>query len=341
MKIAFAGTGYINKIHAKAALAAGVELVAVVNHHPDSMSAFAAEFNIPNQYRSVEALLEDCTVDALVVSTPNYLHASQTIAALNAGVHVMVEKPMALNAHESESMCDAAVQSGALLMVAHCWRFNEDVMWLRHHASQLGKIVRTRGVSSHTNWGPSGWFTQREFAGGGSMADMGIHAVDTIRFLLGDPNPVSVYAKLGTYYDSVAGQKKDVDDTGVLIVEWEGGTVSTIETGWWQPSIGQAESSAQLYGEKGFGQIGFGKANPTRLILSREGHRTGEIVDSNLGFSPSKESHQHLYDQQMQYFVDCINSNKIPVPGGTEGLINMRIVDAAYQSSKAGDVIKF
>ena len=131
MKIAFAGTGYINKVHARAAQTAGLELAAVVNHKKDSMVEFGKAFNIERQYEKLEDLLKDGGVDALVVSTPNYLHAPQTIAALKAGVHVMVEKPMAMNAAEAEQMCEAAEKSGATLMVAHCWRFDPDVLWLK------------------------------------------------------------------------------------------------------------------------------------------------------------------------------------------------------------------
>src|SRR5512143_364911 len=122
MKIAFAGTGGINKTHARAAKKLGLDLVAAVNHRPESMAAFASEFGIPRQYATMEDMLRDGSVDAVVVSTPNYLHASQTITALNAGVHVMVEKPMAMNAREAEQMLKTAEKSGRILMVAHCWR---------------------------------------------------------------------------------------------------------------------------------------------------------------------------------------------------------------------------
>ena len=124
LRIAFAGTGGINKVHARAAQSLGLDLVAAVNHKPESMAAFCRDFGIQRQYLTVEALLKDGGVDALVVSTPNYLHAPQTIVALQAGVHVMVEKPMAMNAAEAEQMCEAAQQTGTLLMVAHCWRFH-------------------------------------------------------------------------------------------------------------------------------------------------------------------------------------------------------------------------
>ncbi len=325
MKIAFAGTGGINEVHARAAQRLGVELVAAVNHKPESMAEFGREFGIARQYETVEAMLQDGDVDALVVSTPNYLHAPQTITALNAGVHVMVEKPMSMNAQEAEQMCEAAGKSGALLMVAHCWRFHPEVQWLREQSAKLGKIIRTKAYSVHVHWGPSGWFTQKQFAGGGAMADMGVHALDTTRFLLGDPQPISVYAKIGTYY-----MEADVDDTGVIIVEWDNGTVSYIETGWWQPHSDGPEAGAQLYGIKGFGQV-----FPTRLEIPNEEEQKIDVIEASF---PKRDS-QSLYDDQLKYFVHCIEKNQRPIPGGLEGWTNMKVVDSAYESSKTGKVV--
>jgi predicted dehydrogenase len=328
MKIAFAGTGYINKIHAQAAKNAGLELAAVVNHKKDSMLEFAKQFNIARQYEKLEDMLKDGNVDALVVSTPNYLHAPQTIASLNAGVHVMVEKPMAMNAAEAEQMCAAAEKSGATLMVAHCWRFDPDVLWLKKQSKRLGKIIRTKGIGVHTHWGPAGWFTQKKFAGGGALADMGIHALDTARFLLGDPNPVSVYAKLGTYYKNF-----DVDDTGVIIVEWDNGATSYIESGWWQPHADGPEAATQLYGTEGFGQL-----FPTQLELPNHAEEKIDVINAGFEFPRKEHCPQSLYDDQLKYFVGCIEKKQTPVPGGLEGLINMKVVDAAYESSRTGKV---
>lgn len=329
MKIAFAGTGGINKVHARAARSLGLELSAVVNHRPESMAAFAKEFGIPREYETVEALLKDGDLDALVVSTPNYLHAPQTIAALNAGVHVMVEKPMAMNAKEAEQMCAAAEKSGTLLMVAHCWRFHPEVQWLKGHASRLGKIVRTKAYGVHVHWGPSGWFVQKQFAGGGAMADVGIHGLDTTRYLLGDPQPVSVYAKIGTHYGNY-----DVDDTGVVMIEWDNGTTSYIETGWWQPHSDSPEAGAQLYGLNGFGSV-----FPTRLELPNEEEHQIDMIDGDFGTNESHQS-QSLYDAQLKYFVECVEKDQTPVPGGLEGWTNMKVVDAAYESSRTGKVVK-
>ena len=329
MKIAFAGTGYINKVHARAAQNVGLELAAVVNHKADSMVEFGKQFGISRQYETVEALLKDGGVDALVVSTPNYLHAPQTIAALKAGVHVMVEKPMAMNAAEAEQMCEAADKSGATLMVAHCWRFDPDVLWLKEESKKLGKIIRTKGIGVHRYWGPSGWFTQKEFAGGGAMADMGIHALDTARFLLGDPKPVSVYAKIGTYYKDF-----DVDDTGVIIVEWDNGATSYIESGWWQPHADGPEAATQLYGTEGFGEL-----FPTHLELPNRAEEKIDVVESGFEYPRKEHCPQSLYDDQLKYFVECIEKKQTPVPGGLEGLMNMKVVDAAYESSKTGKVV--
>ncbi len=329
MKIAFAGTGYINKIHARAAQHCEAELTAVINHRAESMLDFAKEFGIPRQYETTEAMLNDGGIDALVVSTPNYLHAPQTIAALHAGIHVMVEKPMSMNAQEAEQMCEAADQSGALLMVAHCWRFDPEVLWLKEQSFRLGKIIRTKGIGVHTHWGPSGWFTQQEFAGGGAMADMGIHAVDTARFLLGDPKPVAVYAKIGTYYKDF-----DVDDTGVIMIEWDNGAISYIESGWWQPHADGPEATTQLYGTQGFGQI-----FPTKLEIPNVQQQRIDVIDSGFAFPRTSHAPQSLYDAQMKYFMECIEEKQIPNPGGFEGLMNMRVLDAVYESSKTGKVV--
>jgi predicted dehydrogenase len=331
MKVGFTGAGYIANIHAQAAQnQPNVELVAVVEKFSNKSEAFSEKFGVKCCYTSVEELLDEGIVDALVICTPNYLHAPQAIAALERGVHVMVEKPMAMNATEAETMITASQKSGATLMVAHCWRFDEDVLWLKEQAGKLGKIIRTKGYGVHTFWGPSDWFTQKEFAGGGAMVDMGIHALDTARFLLGDPQPVSVYARIGTYYKDI-----DVDDTGVIIVNWDNGAVSYIESGWWQPHSDGPEAATQLYGTLGFGQL-----FPTRLELPNVKEEKLDVIDSGFTYPRADHCPQSMYDTQMAYFVECIKTGESPVPGGAEGLVNMIVVDAAYKSARIGKVVE-
>lgn len=329
MKIGFAGAGFIINIHARAAQKNGAELAAVVERFADKAAPFAKKFRIKKQYETIEQMLAAGGVDALVIGTPNFLHAPQAVAALEAGVHVMVEKPMAMNGAEAERMLEASARSGAKLMVAHCWRFDEEVNWLKAQTERLGKIIRTKGYGVHANWGPSGWFTQKALAGGGALADMGIHALDTARFLLGDPKPVSVYARIGTHY-----QNFDVDDTGVILVEWDNGAASYIETGWWQPHTDGPEASTQLYGTLGFGQL-----FPTLMEIPNPAEQKVDRVKSGFKFPRKEHCPQSMYDRQMAYFLECIQKDMTPVPGGLEGLINMKVLDAAYESAKVGKVV--
>jgi predicted dehydrogenase len=330
MKFAIAGAGYIAAIHAKAIKNNGGEIVAVVEKYADKAEPFAKKFRIKQQFATVEELLKAGSVDALVIGTPNFLHAPQTVAALQAGIAVIVEKPMALNASQGLKMGEASAKSGAPLMVAHCWRFDEDVRWLKKQTPRLGKIIRTKGYGVHTHWGPAGWFTQRKFAGGGALADMGIHALDTARFLLGDPQPVSVYARIGTHYKDF-----DVDDTGVIIVNWENGTTTYIESGWWQPHSDAPEAGTQLYGEKGFGQL-----FPTLLQMPNVQAQKLDVIKSGFKFPRKEHCPQTMYDTQMMHFMECIRTGTTPVPGAAEGLVNMKIVDAAYKSSRTGKVVE-
>jgi predicted dehydrogenase len=334
LKVAIIGAGNIGRVHATAVHnTPAMELNAIVDNQPDRLAAFAAEFKIPYAYSSVEELLKSGQLDALVIGVPNALHAPFAIAALKAGIPVMVEKPMALNAAEGQQMAEASLASNTPLMVAHCWRFDKEVLWLKQQvqAGRLGKIIRTKGYGVHVHWGPDGWFTHKKLAGGGALADMGVHAIDTARFLTGDPQPVSVYARIGTYYKDF-----DVDDTGVILIAWDNGVTSYIESGWWQPHMDGPEASTQLYGLSGFGQV-----FPTRLELPNAKEMKIETISDPSFIFPRKEhALQETYDAQMACFASAIQSGQTPVPGSREGLVNMKIIDAAYQSAQTGKVVE-
>lgn len=329
MKIAIAGAGYIAAIHARAVKNNSGEVTAVIGKFTDKRVEFARRFRIKQQYGTVEEALEVANFDALVIGTPNFLHAPQALAGLTAGLAVMVEKPMGMNSAECQKMAEASLKYGVPLMVGHCWRFDQDVQWLKEQAPRLGKIIRTKSYGVHTNWGPGGWFTQKQLAGGGALVDMGIHAMDTARFLLGDPQPVSVYAKIGTYYKNF-----DVDDTGLILVAWENGVTSYIESGWWQPHSDGPEAATQLYGEKGFGQL-----FPTLLEIPDPQTQKPEILKAGFKFPRKEHCLQSMYDAQMKYFMQCVESRQTPIPGWEEGLINMKILDAAYVSSSTGRIV--
>jgi predicted dehydrogenase len=333
MRLAISGVGHIAGTHAIAAQNSGrAEVVAVVNHASKTAEEFAWAHGINCIYRTVDELLKVGNIDGLIVAVPNSLHASQTITALNAGIPVLVEKPMAINAREAEKMVEASEKHKSILMVAHNWRFHDEVNWLRDQvkSGKLGKINRTTGYGVHLNWGPSGWFINKKLAGGGALVDMGVHAVDTTRYILGDPNPESVYARIGTHYI-----KGDVDDTAILMINWSNGVVSYIESGWWQPHADGPNAATRVFGKKGFGSV-----FPTQLeILNPE---TAEVEVTDPGYNRKTKEHypQEMYDKQMFAFIRAIETHKPGKPGGLEGLENMKVLDAAYRSSQTGKSVE-
>lgn len=325
IRLALLGAGTIAYSHAEAARSiANCELAAVVNHRPESMARFAAAHGIQRQYTTLDALIADGDIDAVIVGTPNALHAGQAIAALNAGIHVLLEKPMALNATEARAILAASESATALLQVAHCLRFIPDLPALRDRiaAGAIGPVVRTHGYGVHAKWGPGGWFTQRELAGGGALADMGLHAIDAVRYILGDPAPHSVFARLGTYYGDY-----EVDDTGLVVIEWANGVISTVEFGWRQPHAEGVVGSTHVYGREGYARL-----FPTRLTGS-----DAERADSALpavNIAELDAVFAQMYQAQLQHFIVCIDSGQQPSPDARAGYEIMRIVDAAYESSR-------
>ncbi|MET0801242.1 MAG: Gfo/Idh/MocA family oxidoreductase [Actinomycetota bacterium] len=309
MRVALFGCGWVQDFHARAVLAHGDELVAVANHREPSAAAFAERHGIGRMTTDWEALARDPEVDAAIVATPNALHAPQSIALLDAGKPVLVEKPMATSVSACDAMIAASRSSGAPLMVAHCWRFRSEVIAVRDRiaAGELGDVVKTRGYGVHVNWGPSGWFADPELAGGGALLDMGVHAIDTARFLLGDPEPGPVCATVGTRYGTY-----DVDDDAILLISWAQGTNSIVESGWWHRHTEGMEADTEVYGTEGY----------TR-VFPRE--------------APS-EDYEHctqpMYTAQVSEFLGAIAEGRQPRPNGEDGRVVMRVVEAALDAAR-------
>ena len=310
LRVAVLGAGYIAAYHARAVRAhPRADLVMAANWRPESLAALARANSIERTTTEWRDVAVAADLDAVVIATPNSLHAEQAITCLEAGKHVMVEKPMAIDVDEADAMIAAAERTERRLMVAHCWRFHPDVQALRGRIASggLGTVVKTRGYGVHAGWGPSGWFTDPALAGGGALADMGVHAIDTARFLLGDPEPARVCAAIGTRYGEYA-----VDDDGVLLICWSNGVNSIVESGWWQPHLGGLEADTEVYATGGYARV-FAYTEPP---------------------SPDYEHcPQSMYDAQMAEFVDAILEGRPPRPDGPDGRVVMQVVDEAYRSA--------
>ncbi|GGW28436.1 Gfo/Idh/MocA family protein [Arenibacter certesii] len=328
-KIALIGAGYIADYHARGLQTIPeVEIIAVVSKNIGNAERFAVKYGIEKAYNEIAILVEDNTLDAVIISTPNQFHAPYAIAFLEKGKDVFLEKPMAMSGNEGKQIAEVANEHNQLVMVGHMWRFDADIQYIKEKvaAGTLGKIFKTKGYGIHENWGPSGWFTKKELAGGGALADMGVHAIDAVRYILGDPKPRKVYARISTEFGDY-----DVDDTGILIITWDNGTESIIESGWWHPHMDGPEASTSLFGTKGYANL-----FPTYLKM-----KNGEDAITTVPELPKRDEHcdQIIYTRQMEHFVSCIKTRDQPVPGLVEGQTVLDIVDAAYTSAKTGEVV--
>ena len=329
IRIAVIGAGYIADYHARGLQAlANVEIAMVVDTQAEAAEKFASKYSIKETGTDAMSILDRDDIDAVVLGVPNKYHAPYALEFLKNGKDVFLEKPMAMNSEEGKEIMEVASATKQLVMVGHMWRFDTEVNHIKKviDSGKLGKIIKTKGYGIHENWGPSGWFTQKELAGGGALADMGVHAIDTVRYILGDPNPVTVYAQIGTHYGDY-----DVDDSGIIMINWDNGTTSIIESGWWQPHMDGPEAATRLFGTKGYASV-----FPTFLKYKVE-----EIPGEFKAPMPVKSEHcdQVIYDGQMEHFIDCIRSRKQPSPGFTEGQVVLNIVDAAYLSSETNKVV--
>ncbi|MCF6332304.1 MAG: Gfo/Idh/MocA family oxidoreductase [Draconibacterium sp.] len=329
IKIAMVGAGYIADYHTRGLQSIpGVEVAVVVAKTIEEAQKFADKYGIKEVTDDVATLYGRDDIDAAVIGTPNKFHAPFAINFLKNGKDVFLEKPMAMNAEEGLLVKAASDANKQLVMVGHMWRFDTDATYIKGivDSGQIGEIKKTKGYGIHENWGPAGWFSQKELAGGGALADMGVHAIDTVRFILGDPKPTKVYAKIGTYYGDY-----DVDDSGIVMISWDNGTESIIESGWWQPHMDGAEAGTGLFGTKGYASV-----FPTFIKM-----KVGDVPTKIEPKLPIRTEHceQPMYTRQMEHFVDCIKTRKQPVPGLVEGQVILDIVDAAYKSSETGEVV--
>jgi predicted dehydrogenase len=321
LRLAVLGYGFIADLHTRAAQACGATVVEVSGHHGDRAAAFAQRHGIERSGTDWQDAVSASDIDAVVVGTPNALHHPQTMAALAAGKHVLVDKPMAMNVAEGTEMRNAATAANRTLLVGHMWRYRDEVIALRDRiaAGELGRVVRTRGYGIHAGWGPSGWFVDPALSGGGALIDMGIHAIDTARFLLGDPVAARVAASIGHAYGDYP---ETIDDDGVVLIDWAAddgpgsGARSVVESGWWQPRLDGVEADTEIYGTAGHARI----------------------WPQYTAATPPPDGYNHcdlpMYQAQMADFLDCCRTGAAPRASADVGLEAIRIVEAAYAAAR-------
>lgn len=306
------GYGWAARMHARAAIALQLPVAGVVGPNPQKRDAFAAEFGAFESSDDLLGVLTRVRPHLAVICSPNADHFAQASQAIQAGAHVLVEKPVTTTLADAVTLARLADEHRVTVSVGHMWRYHEAVLALRSQISSgaFGNIVRTHGYGVHAKWGPSGWFTQQQRSGGGALIDMGIHAIDTARFLLGDPLPIRVQASIGK---GAFREDLEVDDDGLLIIDWNSGVRSLVEFGWWQPRIGGLEAETEVVGVKGSGQI----------------WPEFRSFDSNY-----EHCSLDMYRLQLQDVVRCSSDGKDSRVSLDVGVIALQIVSEAYDAAR-------
>ena len=313
---------------------ADCEIVAVADISEESAKKAAEQFDVPKTYTDYKELLSDKDIEAVSVCTPNFMHAEPTIAALEAGKHVMVEKPIAMNAQEGAAMCRAAKKAGKHLACGLHFRYNPSVQALRKFRDEGGfgdiyftrvHALRRRGIPS---WGV---FGHKDKQGGGPLIDIGVHALYAAMYVLDYPKPVAVSGQIWTKF----GNKKPgvspwgpwdyenftVEDYAAALVRLENGAALSIEAAFCMNNEGGM--NFWIMGDKGGG-----KMNPCTVYREE----FGVLSDTTPGWMPKCKEHQ----QEILDFLSAIRGEGEVGVTGQQALLVTQVLDGIYASAEAG-----
>jgi 1,5-anhydro-D-fructose reductase (1,5-anhydro-D-mannitol-forming) len=282
----------------------------------------ARQHDIPLAFDSAESLCRSPEVDAIFVATPNAFHLNDVLVAAKFDKPVLCEKPMGINAEQCRQMVEAARAGKVLLGIAQVFRFEESTAWFREQlaAGKIGKPIFARSEFSF----PAGsgharsWINDLAIAGGGPVADVGVHCIDTLRFILQD-EVLRVSAR-----EIPGNTSGSVEAGATLLLEFSRGTLATVVVSFRT----EYRTPLELVGDAGvlYGNDALNVERPIELRLTKCG-----------GIAETKTVSNHLaYARQVDAFADAVEGKSVfPIPG-EDGWRNQEILDAAYRSIKSG-----
>jgi predicted dehydrogenase len=303
------------------ALASNSRVTALSRRDIKQAQASAAEYKIPHAFDSAADLCRSPEVDAVFVATPDCAHLKDVLLALGSGKPVLCEKPMGMNAGECRQMVEAAGRAKLSLGVAQVFRFERSTASLRERVAggQVGRPVFARAEFSYpARTHPRKWLTDARIAAGGPIADVGVHCVDALRYILND-EIVRVTASGLSDEDS-----GEVEAAAILSLEFMRGTLGSVLVS----TRADYRTPLELVGETGVlrAEDAFSVERPIEIEL----RRGGSVVEMET------LSNSDAYARQVDTFSAAIEGNlEFPVPG-EEGWQNQEVLDAAYRSVKSG-----
>ena len=305
-----------------------VRLVALCDRDPEKAGRVAQKFGVPTTYTRFEELLSDEAVDAVDLTTPNYLHAPMAVAALEAGKHVLCERPLARSGSEAAAMAKAAKKADRLLMCALQHRFRPDAQLLRKFVEKgdLGEIFFAKGgwLRQKTEWDSDEWRARQRESGGGVVLDLGFQMLDLALWVLGGPRAVSVTASVHR------SRKGEVEDSATAFLRLESGATLTLELTWGL-LMEKDFSYLNLFGSGGAALL-----NPFRVHKGMH----GSLVNVTPTQEPSRNQYRQSMEAQIQHFVDALRGAKHPTGLAAEILPVMELMDAIYRSADQGREVK-
>lgn len=337
LRVGIIGTGGIARSQARNLVAIdGVSVVAGADVREDALKEFAETFGCEHTFTDYTELVKLEDLDAVSVCTPNYLHAEPTIAALKAGKHVMVEKPMAMNAVEAQAMVDAAEEAGVTLTIGFQIRLGPQAQTLKRYCEDgcLGDILYARVQAMRRRGIPSwGVFGRKELQGGGPLIDIGVHYIETAHYLMGEPKPVSATAGMWTYM----GDKKPVatgkwgpwdyetytvEDLATGMIRFENGAVMSIESSF-AAHIENDLSDVTLMGSKGGARMS-------------NGALFTDLAGRMMNVTPQYMGDWNTMERKINNWVAVLRGEMENICPAESGLVVQKILDGLYRSAETG-----
>ncbi|MFC4551249.1 MULTISPECIES: Gfo/Idh/MocA family protein [Halorussus] len=348
VRVGFVGLGNIGHYHADRLVdIKGVDVVGGVDINPDARARFAEKYGVES-FESYEELYS-ADVDAVVVTTPNKFHEEYAVAALQSGLDVLLEKPLAHSLESAERIAEAARNADAFCMVGFHNRFRNPVRVVKGYQEEgrFGDVrhveanfIRRRGIP-----GRGSWFTNREIAGGGALIDIGVHAIDlalhfhdfarvkevagTIRSQFGSRDD---YAYLEMWGEDTNSGEFSVDDSVSAFLRLEGGKTINLEVAW---AANRSPDEEFIIRGTEAGAC-FDKADDSLTLYETGRQGTDHFSDSQV-----QTRHEDPHKAEQRVFFEAVRDDVPPTMNTVEqGLEVQRVIDAIYRSNEEGRAIQ-
>ena len=341
VKVGIVGSRFAAGLHAEAyRRCPDVEVVAA--SATDNLDNFCRQYNIPDSYQDYREMLKREDINLVSICVPNFLHKEVTVAAAEAGKHIVCEKPLATKLEDAGTMLKVVSANKVKLMYAEDWLFAPALARAKSICDEgaIGDVLYIKAKECHP--GSHSLYAQKlEYCGGGAIIHLAIHPIGFVRWLKGK-EVVGVTGKVsGGGKKNLKHEHFEGEDWGVAILTFDDGTQAFIEGNY--ITCGGLDDTVEIYGTKGVIKIDLAQGSPLS-VYSLEGYRYAiEKAEMTKGWTrPAIDEEASLgYIDEISHFVDCVIENKDPMQGvrAEDGLKILEIVMAVYESANKGRAI--